>query len=119
MQELFANTVLYKVGHHGSHNATLSTQGLDQMTSPELVAMLPVDEDVAHNNKGWVRMPFVPLMTQLRTKTQGRILRVDHERQHPATDSARGVKKTWTASPQHFTTEPTRALYLETLIPLG
>ena len=30
--DLLARTVYYKVGHHGSHNATLREQGLELMT---------------------------------------------------------------------------------------
>jgi hypothetical protein len=75
--DLFANTVLYKVGHHGSHNATMSTQGLELMTSDDLVAMLPVDEQVAHEIKKWKRMPFEPITARLAEKTKGRLMRVD------------------------------------------
>ena len=45
---LLARTVLYKVGHHASHNATLREKGLELMQSDELVAMIPVDEEQAH-----------------------------------------------------------------------
>ncbi len=41
--DLLKRTVFYKVGHHGSNNATLISGGLDRMISPDLVAMLPVD----------------------------------------------------------------------------
>jgi hypothetical protein len=44
-QELLSRTVLYKVSHHGSHNATLKAQGLEMMTHPDLVAMIPEKED--------------------------------------------------------------------------
>ena len=74
--EILARTVLYKVGHHGSHNATLSQLGLDLMTSENLVAMLPVDAEKA-KDKGWDEMPFKPLLDTLAEKTQGRILRID------------------------------------------
>src|SRR5437867_12940176 len=33
-RKLLERTVLYKVGHHGSHNATLREQGLERMTDP-------------------------------------------------------------------------------------
>ena len=74
--QLLARTVVYKVGHHGSHNATLSQLGLDLMTSENLIAMLPVDAGKA-KDKGWDEMPFQPLLDTLAEKTQGRILRVD------------------------------------------
>jgi hypothetical protein len=73
--DLLRRTVLYKVGHHGSHNATLRGQGLELMESADLVALLPVDEDQARK-KRW-EMPFPPLYERLIEKTRGRILRMD------------------------------------------
>ena len=75
---LLARTVLYKVGHHASHNATLRAQGLELMTSPELVAMLPVDEKMAREKKKW-DMPFGPLLRRLEEKTKGRVIRADRQ----------------------------------------
>ena len=74
--DLLAKTSLYKVGHHGSHNATLSKQGLELMTHPELVAMLPVEADGVAR-LGYGQMPLKSLMKALREKTDGRILRID------------------------------------------
>ncbi len=79
--DLLRRTALYKVGHHGSHNATLRDRGLELMERPDLVALLPVDEAMAHRPKGrnplgW-DMPFAPLLDRLRHKTEGRILRAD------------------------------------------
>ena len=76
-EQLLNCTVLYKVGHHGSHNATLREKGLEMMTDPRLVAMVPVDVYVAHKKKRWTRMPFVPLMQRLKDVTKGRILQAD------------------------------------------
>lgn len=73
--DLLSRTVLYKVGHHGSHNATLREHGLEKMTHPELVAMIPVDEEQA-GEKGWA-MPFEALEKRLRERTKGRVLRAD------------------------------------------
>lgn len=73
--DLLARTVLYKVGHHGSHNATLRELGLERMTSPELAAMIPVDAEQAEK-KGWA-MPFGPLHDRLRERCHGRVLRSD------------------------------------------
>jgi hypothetical protein len=80
-QDLLSRTVLYKVGHHASHNATLRAQGLEMMTDPDLVALIPVDSEMAHkpkggSPKGW-DMPFPPLLKKLKEKTNGRVLRVD------------------------------------------
>jgi hypothetical protein len=74
--DLLRRTVLYKVGHHASHNATLRAKGLELMESPDLVAMIPVDEKMARDVKGW-DMPFGELFKRLQEKTSGRILRAD------------------------------------------
>jgi hypothetical protein len=78
-RDLLNRTVLYKVGHHGSHNATLREKGLEMMISPGLVAMLPVDEEVAHDVKHWLQMPFKPLLDQLGKRTENRILWADRQ----------------------------------------
>ncbi len=81
--DLLRRTVFYKVGHHASHNATLRAKGLELMESPELVAMIPVDEEVAHRPKGSLRngwdMPFPPLLERLMEKTRGRVIRADRD----------------------------------------
>ncbi|HET7461604.1 MAG TPA: MBL fold metallo-hydrolase [Longimicrobium sp.] len=76
--DLLGRTVLYKVGHHGSHNATLRANGLEKMTSPDLVALIPVNEEMA-KKKRW-KMPFASLYERLKGKTRGRVLRVDQGR---------------------------------------
>jgi hypothetical protein len=70
--DLLSRTVLYKVGHHGSHNATLREKGLELMTSENLAAMLPVDRLMAKQME-W-NMPFPSLYTRLHERSQGRIL---------------------------------------------
>ena len=94
-EDLMARTVLYKVGHHGSHNATLKQKGLEKMTSPDLVAMIPVDEDFAHDVKGWEDMPHDPLLETLVGKTSGRILRID--KNWPDEDSDRPADLSFSA----------------------
>jgi beta-lactamase superfamily II metal-dependent hydrolase len=74
--DLLRRTVLYKVGHHGSRNATLSQKGLEMMTHPELVAMIPVDEQWAKNEMAWDH-PAATLLAQLEQKTLGRVIRTD------------------------------------------
>jgi hypothetical protein len=76
VDDLLARTVFYKVGHHGSHNATLKQGGLECMTSSKLVAAIPVDEAFARNSKHW-DMPAASLLAALQEKTAGRILRSD------------------------------------------
>jgi hypothetical protein len=73
---LLAKTVFYKVGHHGSHNATLKELGLEQMTSGNLIAMIPVDHEMAVK-KHWGKMPLPELLDRLDEKTEGRVLRID------------------------------------------
>ena len=79
--DLLRRTVLYKVGHHASHNATLRAKGLELMTNSELVALIPVDEKVARKQGaygGW-DMPFPPLLARLQEKTKGRVVRADQD----------------------------------------
>lgn len=73
---LLARTVLYKVGHHGSHNATLRAEGLEKMTRPDLVAMLPVEEAFARHVRDW-NMPFPALYDRLLQRCGGNVLRSD------------------------------------------
>lgn len=77
-EDILARTILYKVGHHGSHNATLRERGLELMRHPRLAAMIPTVEEVAkqQGNRGW-KMPFPELKAELLTRTAGRILRGD------------------------------------------
>lgn len=77
-EDLLRRTVLYKVGHHGSHNATRKPGGLESMTSRELVAMIPTDAEFALGRRPhpW-HMPAGGLNTALEQKTQGRVLRAD------------------------------------------
>lgn len=74
--ELLARTVFYKVGHHGSHNATLRDAGLELMTHENFTAFIPVMEEQALKNR-WKEMPFKPLVRRLKEKTRGRLLRTD------------------------------------------
>ena len=76
-EDLLARTVVYKVGHHGSHNATLDALGLDKMTSPDLVAFIPVVETDAHAQGGGWNMPFPAILSRLMNRSQGRVLRGD------------------------------------------
>jgi len=75
--DLLSRTSLYKVGHHGSHNATLRDKGLELMSSLK-VAMLPVDQAVA-KKMGWDRIPLAELVDRLGEITKGGVLRVDNQ----------------------------------------
>jgi hypothetical protein len=70
--DLLARTVLYKVGHHGSHNATLREKGLELMASSELAAMITVNR-VTAKKMDWL-MPFPALLRRLVEKTHGRVM---------------------------------------------
>jgi beta-lactamase superfamily II metal-dependent hydrolase len=71
-KDLLERTVLYKVSHHGSHNATLREKGLEMMTSDALTAMIPVNRASARKMK-W-DMPFPTLFGRLEERCRGRIL---------------------------------------------
>jgi beta-lactamase superfamily II metal-dependent hydrolase len=90
--ELLSRTLLYKVGHHGSHNATVRRDprehteddafgvpyGLELMN--DIIAMVPVDWAAAQKKMPdpW-RMPHEPLYRRLREKARRRVLRSDVE----------------------------------------
>lgn len=73
--DLLRRTKFYKVGHHGSHNATLRELGLEQMTSLEC-AFVPVDHEMAVK-KRWHQMPLNDLMDRLNEITDERVVRID------------------------------------------
>lgn len=73
--DLLSRTIYYKVGHHGSRNATLRRAGIDLMTKLQ-VATIPVDQDVA-TKKGWGRIPLPEIVSELQSLTKGRVFRSD------------------------------------------
>lgn len=73
---LLKRTVFYKVGHHGSRNATLRQNGLEMMPDSDLIAMIPVDEEWAKNEMHWEH-PAEKLLARLEEKTKGRVIRSD------------------------------------------
>ncbi|MFC5696189.1 MBL fold metallo-hydrolase [Pseudomonas sp. GCM10022186] len=73
--DILSRVTLYKVGHHCSHNATLRGLGLEKMTDPRLVAMIPVVAEVARSNE-W-NMPYPDLLGALQERTRQRILAGD------------------------------------------
>jgi hypothetical protein len=95
-RDLLRRTVLYKVGHHGSHNATLREQGLELMTHPELMAMLPVNEYIARDRAGYGEMPLLSLVKDLANRADKRILRSDK-------DDARGLHSEKVKAPSTMT----------------
>ena len=85
--DLLRRTVFYKVGHHGSHNATAKAKGLELMQSGDLVAFIPVNHEMAVK-KGWGKMPLPKLVEELNARTQGRLVQADQDYQPP--DTPRG-----------------------------
>jgi beta-lactamase superfamily II metal-dependent hydrolase len=74
--ELLARVVYYKVGHHGSQNATLKTKGLQLMKDPDLSAFIPTNEADARKVK-WEAMPFRGIMDDLAQRAPDRVIRAD------------------------------------------
>jgi hypothetical protein len=96
--DLLKRTLVYKVGHHGSHNATVKRDpdhtsaehprgepfGLELMPS-RLIALIPVDQAAVRKKmpRPW-HMPHTPLYRRLLEKADGRVLRSDG--QSPASE---------------------------------
>lgn len=93
--DLLARTVLYKVGHHASHNATL-VAALEKMTHVDLSALIPVDKSDPNITRlnGW-RMPAHNLFKRLREKTSNRILQMDDQNVPGCELSTPAVRAAW------------------------
>jgi hypothetical protein len=76
--DLLARTIYYKVGHHGSENATLKQKGLELMTQPDFAAFIPTNKSDAAKVK-WHEMPFGPILDDLTKRASGRVIRADDE----------------------------------------
>jgi hypothetical protein len=74
---LVERTIFYKVGHHGSHNATLRHNGLERMKNLRF-AVIPVDRKMAIK-KRWGRMPLPALLEALEAKAQAGVYRTDED----------------------------------------
>jgi beta-lactamase superfamily II metal-dependent hydrolase len=88
-KELLARAVLYKVGHHGSHNATLAGAADDAehpnlawmgqgSAASEFTAMITAVSKWAEekNDPPWIH-PLPSIRTALRNKAQGRVFQTD------------------------------------------
>jgi beta-lactamase superfamily II metal-dependent hydrolase len=73
--DLLARTIFYKVGHHGSHNATLRAAGLELMKNLSMAA-IPVDHEMAVK-KRWSNMPLPELVKALGLKAKDGVVRID------------------------------------------
>jgi hypothetical protein len=128
--DLLGRAVFYKVGHHGSHNATRKKGGLEAMVSGDLVAMIPTDEAFALGQKPhpW-KMPFPDLNDALLSFTHHRILRADRGKADLAAAGRKASAARWEefAGRVRFPTQKmvgddgkkgTRPLYVEYTVPL-
>jgi hypothetical protein len=78
MPELLGRTIFYKVGHHGSHNATLKAKGVERMRADgTLTAFVPVSLPVARQIKGWDRIPLDDLLDALDARADERVVLPD------------------------------------------
>jgi hypothetical protein len=88
-KELLARTVLYKVGHHGSHNATLAGAADDAehpnlawmgqgAAASEFTAMITAVSEWAKtkNDPPWIH-PLPSIRDALTSKAQGRVFQTD------------------------------------------
>lgn len=74
--ELLSRVVYYKVGHHGSQNATARSKGLQLMNDPDLAAFVPTNQVDAKRVK-WGEMPFRGILDDLDKRADGRVIRAD------------------------------------------
>jgi len=79
--DLLRRAIFYKVGHHGSHNATLRKKGLEQMDNLEF-AVIPVNHAMALK-KRWGKMPLPELVVALGEKAKKAVLRSDEDPKEP------------------------------------
>ena len=86
-KDLLARTVLYKVGHHGSHNATLNGKRDRRLRQPrrgwrraitgrEFTAMITAVRAWAETQKGWDH-PLKAIKDALLKKASGRVFQTD------------------------------------------
>jgi hypothetical protein len=85
-KSLLSRTVLYKVGHHGSHNATLNGRAKDDYANlgwmaegdhaREFTAMITAVRKWAETQNGWDH-PLKAIKEALLEKTSGRVFQTD------------------------------------------
>jgi beta-lactamase superfamily II metal-dependent hydrolase len=107
-RELLARTVLYKVGHHGSHNATLhgsdsdeyanlSWMATDPAAAGEFSAMITAVNEWAltKNTPPW-HHPLPSIKRALMQKAQGRVFQTDVDRPDRPKDVPEGIWQAFT-----------------------
>lgn len=96
-KELLGRCVLYKVGHHGSHNATLNGTEADSyanlgwmargMFADDFVAMIPANTAWATGKaRPWAH-PLPEIEAALQKKARGRVFRSDRDQVQKPDDS--------------------------------
>jgi hypothetical protein len=116
--QLLAQTVLYKVAHHGSHNATPKTYGLELMTHPDLRALVPVDHAIAKAAR-YGEMPLVAIMNALKDRTHGAVFRSDGVVDDAPKALFRFTNKTLNIKTTKGGKPIPRPMYCETIFDLG
>ena len=88
--DLLGRTVFYKVGHHGSHNATLNKGGLQEMArgpfSDQFVAMISAHQKWAESITPPWHHPLDAILRAVRKKAKGRVLVLDREPEKPGVE---------------------------------
>jgi beta-lactamase superfamily II metal-dependent hydrolase len=107
-RDLLSRTVLYKVGHHGSHNATLNGLATDEYANlawmgqgshaREFTAMITAVRSWAETQKGWDH-PLKAIKDALLKKASGRVFQTDTDfEKMKAADE--GVEVDWSSFTQ-------------------
>lgn len=110
-KDLLGRCVLYKVGHHGSHNATLNGRDSDPHANigwmargsfaDDFVAMIPANTAWAlGKSQPWVH-PLPQIEAALMAKAKGRVFRSDRD-QIPRPDAAQLSDAAWDQFQSHI-----------------
>ena len=67
VEDLMARTIFYKMGHHGSQNATPNSRGIAKLSNAHLHCLIPVDQTKAASFR-WFKIPFQDILTTLDTR---------------------------------------------------
>jgi beta-lactamase superfamily II metal-dependent hydrolase len=123
VRELLGRTVLYKVGHHGSHNATLKGEAADAVPNlawlgrgaqaEEFTAMIPAVRSFAMSLKKPWDHPLPAIRDALLEKCRGRVLQTDTDLD-PAKRPEHISAEEWAAFGQRVEPKP---LYFDCSIP--
>ena len=79
LNRILGNTIFYKVGHHGSHNATLRSAVERFPSHNRMASFVPVSRGAALDN-GWRKIPYEPILNALAER--GVVVRADEPCSH-------------------------------------